>query len=89
VDDSGLSFAADDIEHYLKWPAISQLRLERDGVVISHGNLFYFVPDAAFANMEERLAFIRHVYGRLSEKARSISEKYIRASLEHEKSKSS
>jgi hypothetical protein len=80
-DADGLRFATANIEYYLKWPGISQLLLEHDGVVISHGNLFFFVPSAAFTDVAERDGFIRDVYGRLSEKARSISEKHVRATL--------
>jgi len=53
----------------------------RDGVVVSHGALFFIVPDAAFAGAGDRLAFIREVYSRLSDNARSISEKHVRAAL--------
>src|SRR5262245_59156956 len=75
-DDSGLRFAAEDVEFYFKWRGISQLLLVHDGVVVSHGGLFFLVPDAAFAGASDRLAFIREVYGHLSENARSISEKH-------------
>ncbi len=71
-DDGGLRFATEDVEHYLKWPGISQLLVEHDGVVVSHGNLFFLVPDAAFASAGERLAFIRDVYGHMSQGARRI-----------------
>jgi len=80
-DDGGLRFVTEEIEFYLKWPGISQMLLEHDGVVVSHGNLFFLVPDKAFANAGDRLAFIRDVYGRLSERARSISEKHVRSVL--------
>ena len=80
-DDSGLRFATDDTEFYFKWRGISQLLLVRDGVVVSHGALFFIVPDTAFAGASDRLAFIREVYSRLSDHARSISEKHVRAAL--------
>jgi len=80
-DDSGLRFATEDTEFYFKWRSISQLLLVHDAVVVSHGALFFLVPDAAFAGAGDRLAFIREVYSRLSEKARSISEKHVRAAL--------
>ena len=79
-DDGGLHFATADIEFYLKWPGITQMLLEPDGVVVSHGNLFFIVPDRAFA-AGDRLVFIRDVYDRLSESARKISEKHVRAAL--------
>jgi len=81
-DDGGLRFTTSGIEYYLKWPGISQLLLEHDGVVVSHGNLFFLVPDRAFAGAADRLAFIRDVYGRLSENARKISERHVRSALE-------
>jgi hypothetical protein len=80
-DDGGLRFATDAIEFYLKWQGIAQLLLERDGVVVSHGNSFWLIPDTAFRDAGERRAFIQDVYGHLSEEARSISEKHVRAVL--------
>jgi len=80
-DDGGLRLSTDGVEYYLKWPGVTQMLLERDGVVLSHGNLFFLVPNTAFANPEERLSFIRDIYGHLSEKARAISEKHIQPVL--------
>jgi len=80
-DDGGLRFATLEVEHYLKWRGISQILLDHDGVIVSHGNLFFLIPDRAFAGPAERLAFIRDVYGRLGERARSISEKHVSAVL--------
>jgi len=85
-DDDGLHIITDDIEYYVKWRGLTQMLLERDGIVVSHGNLFFLIPDRAFAGPAERLAFIRDVYGRLSESARAISEKHLRSVLaENEK----
>ena len=36
-DGGGLRFATDEIEYYLKWPGISQMLMEHDGVAVSHG----------------------------------------------------
>ena len=80
-DDGGVRLSTDGVEYYLKWPGVTQMLLERDGVVLSHGNLFFLVPNTAFANPEERLSFIRDIYGHLSEKARAISEKHIQPVL--------
>src|SRR5262245_36201905 len=44
-DDTGLRFATEDAELYFKWRGISQLLLVHDGVVVSHGALFFLVPD--------------------------------------------
>jgi hypothetical protein len=85
-DDGGLRFATEDTEFYFKWRGISQLLLVHDAVVVSHGALFFLVPDAAFAGAGDRLAFIREVYSRLSDKARSISEKHVRAALSEQPS---
>jgi len=80
-DDGGVRLTTDSVEYYLKWRGVTQLLLERDGVVLSHGNLIFLVPNTAFANPEERLSFIREIYGHLSENARAISEKHIRPAL--------
>jgi len=80
-DDGGVRLSTDGVEYYLKWPGVTQMLLERDGVVLSHGNLFFLVPNTAFANPEERLSFIRDIYGHLSDKARAISEKHIQPVL--------
>jgi hypothetical protein len=80
-DDGGLRLSTDGVDYYLKWQGVTQMLLERDGVVLSHGNLFFLVPDTAFASPDERLSFIREIYGRLSENARAISEKHIQPLL--------
>ena len=80
-DEGGLRIATKSIEYYVKWQGISQMLLEHDGVVISHGNLFWLVPDTAFESAAERRAFIQDVYSRLSEQARAISEKHVQAAL--------
>ncbi len=77
TDDGGLHFATDEIEYYLKWPGISQMLMDRDGVVVSHGGLFFMVPDRAFDSDGERLDFIREVYGRLKPDARALSQQHI------------
>jgi hypothetical protein len=80
-DNGGVRLTTDSVEYYLKWPGVTQLLLERDGVVLSHGNLLFLVPNTAFTSTEERLSFIREIYGHLSEKARAISEKHIQPAL--------
>jgi len=80
-DDGGLRFDTNEAEFYFRWHGLSQLLLEPDGVVVSHGNLFFLIPNTAFTSAEDRLAFIREVYGRLNETARAISEKHVRATL--------
>jgi YcxB-like protein len=80
-DDGGIHIATDDIEYYLKWPGISQMLMEPDGVVVSHGNFFFLIPDSAFADAQERNAFVRDVFERLGELARSRSERSVRSLL--------
>jgi hypothetical protein len=80
-DDGGVRFATDQVEYYLKWPGISQMVMERDGVAVSHGSLFFLIPDGAFANVEERNVFVGEVFGRLGAEARGRSEKYLRPVL--------
>jgi hypothetical protein len=80
-DDGGVRLSTDGVDYYLKWRGLTQMLLERDGVVLSHGNLFFLVPNTAFASPEERLSFIREIYGHLSEKARAISEKHVQPAL--------
>jgi hypothetical protein len=81
-DDGGLRIATEEIEYYLKWPGIGQMFMEPDGVVVSHGNLFFLVPDSAFESAAERNGFIRDVYGRLGADARSRSEDSMRVVLD-------
>lgn len=81
-DEGGLRFSTDEVEHYLKWKGISQMILERDGIAVSHGSLFFLVPDTAFASAAERLAFIRDVYARLGKQAQAISRKHLGLALE-------
>lgn len=76
-DEDGLRFVTDYVDYRVKWHGITQMLMEHDGVVVSIGNLFFLVPDTAFPDSGTRLAFIQDVYGRLTEKARSISEKHI------------
>ena len=80
-DDGGVRLSTDGVEYYLKWQGVTQMLLERDGVVLSHGNLFFLVPNSAFASPEERLSFIREIYGHLSEQARAISQKHVQPAL--------
>jgi hypothetical protein len=80
-EEGGLRFITEEIEYYLKWRGLSQMLVDRDGVIVSHGNLFFLIPDGAFAGPEDRLAFIREVYDRLGERARSISGKHVAVAL--------
>ena len=77
-DDGGLRFATDQVEYYLKWQGIGQMLMERDGVAVSHGNLFFLIPNDAFSALAERDAFVRDVFGRLGAEAQARSEKHMR-----------
>lgn len=78
----GLRFATPEIEYFVKWNGMSQMMTMPDGIVVSHGSLFFLIPDTAFADDGERLAFVRDVYGRLNEAAVARSEKFIRPLLD-------
>ena len=80
-DAGGLRFATRQIEYYVKWQGISQMLMDRDGVAISHGGLFFLIPDSAFVDLSERNALVRDVFGRLGPEARDRSERHIRPVL--------
>jgi hypothetical protein len=67
------------MEYYLKWQGISLLKPEPDGVAVSDGIMFWFIPYTAFDSPEDGRAFIGDVYGRLSQEAKSLSEKRVQA----------
>jgi hypothetical protein len=73
-EEDGVRIAAEEIEYFIKWSGITQMLMESDGVVLSHGNLFFLVPDSAFASKAGRNAFIRNVYAQLSPEAKAKSE---------------
>lgn len=78
----GLRFATPQVEYFVKWNGISQMLVEPDAIVFSHGSLFFPVPDTAFADAAERDGLVRDVFGRLTETARQRSEKFIRPVLD-------
>ncbi len=80
-NEGGIHIETDEIAYYLKWRGINQMLLEPDGVVLSHGNLFFLVPDNAFASEANRNAFIRDVYAHLGDAARVKSEQEVGAVL--------
>ena len=80
-DAGGLRFATRQIEYYVKWQGIRQVLMDRDGVAISHGGLFFLIPDSALVDLSERNALVRDVFGRLGPEARDRSEKHIRPVL--------
>jgi NADH:ubiquinone oxidoreductase subunit 3 (subunit A) len=81
-DVDGLRFAPPEIEYLLRWHGISQLMLlETDGMLVSHGNLFFLVPNEAFRDAAERDALTRDVFARLNATAQERSFKFIPARL--------
>ncbi len=76
-EDGGLRFGSDQVEYYLKWPGISQMLMEDDGVAVSHGNLFFLIPNDAFADPADRDAFVREVFAKMGEEARARSIKHV------------
>ena len=77
----GVRIGTQEIEYFIRWPGITQMLMEPDGVVLSHGSLFFLVPDSAFATAAGRNAFIRNVYARLGDEAKAKSEPEIGAVL--------
>lgn len=81
-ESDGLRFATSEIEYFLKWNGISQVMLvEKEGVLFSHGSLFFLVPNSVFADAAERDTLAREVYARLSDAARKRSEKFVKPVL--------
>lgn len=78
----GLRFATPDVEYFVKWNGMSQMMMVPDGVVVSHGSLFFLIPSTAFSDEGERIAFVRDVYSRLNPAAVERSEDFMRALIE-------
>jgi Zn-dependent protease with chaperone function len=83
-EDEGLRIVGSEIEFLIKWLGIHQLFVVRDGIVVLAGNMLFAVPNIAFPTLEEKRNFLQDVYSRLSEKARSLSEKEVRAVIGHD-----
>lgn len=82
-EQDGLRFATSDIDYLVKWRGLSQMILvETDGVLFSHGSLYFLVPIEAFHDTKERNELVRDVFARLSEEARERSGKYVPADLQ-------
>lgn len=77
----GLRFATPDIEYLVKWNGMSQMMTVPDGVVVSHGSLFFLIPNTEFADDGERPAFVRDVYCRLNPAVVERSEAFMRPLL--------
>jgi len=77
-DNEGLRFATPEVEYFIRWQGISQMMLlEGEGLMFSHGNLFFLVPNEAFRDSQERDALAKDVFPRLSQTARDRSMTFI------------
>jgi hypothetical protein len=77
----GLRISTNTIEYYLRWAGIAQMLIEPDGLVVSHGNLFFLVPNSAFASPAERDQLVRDVFDNLSPQAKDRSAAHVRSVL--------
>lgn len=78
----GLHFATPEVAYDVKWKGISQMMLpEKDGVVFSHGNLFFLVPNEAFRDIAERDALARDVFAKMTDKAQARSINFMPSRL--------
>lgn len=74
----GLRFATPEVEYFVRWQGISQMMLiESEGLMFSHGNLFFLVPNEAFRDGQERDDLARDVLPRLTQVSRDRSMTFI------------
>lgn len=81
ADSDGLRFIRNRSEYYLEWDGIDEIWMEKDGIVISANNCFNLIPDAAFENETEKLAFLRNVFDRINDVAQSRTRRYLKNTL--------
>jgi hypothetical protein len=77
----GLRIGTKSIEYYLKWAGIAQVLIEPDGLVVSHGNLFFFIPNSAFASLAERDMLAREIFDNLGQDAKDRSVAHLGSAL--------
>jgi len=77
----GLRIGTESIEYYLKWPGVAQVLIEPDGLVVSHGNLFFFIPNSAFSSLAERDDLVRDIFANLGQDAKDRSVAGLRQTL--------
>lgn len=70
AEENGLRYASRNLEYLLRWPGFHQVFAEREGLILVHGNSYFFVPGEAFQNMQEREAFVRMLASRVPVEAR-------------------
>lgn len=79
----GLRFATSEIEYFVRWTGIAQLLLiENHGLIVSHGNLFFLIPNEAFQSLQERNDLALRSLAKLSDAARERSEKFVKPVLD-------
>lgn len=78
-ESGGLRVGTNHIEYYVKWAGIVQLLIEPDGLVFSHGNLFFLVPNSAFASLGERDQLAREIFANLAQDAKDRSIAHLGA----------
>lgn len=74
----GLRISTRDIEYHIKWSGIAQVLIEPDGLVVSHGNIFFLVPNNAFNSLAERDDLIGEIFAKLDAKAKARSLPHVR-----------
>ncbi|MGE0023890.1 MAG: YcxB family protein [Hyphomicrobium sp.] len=73
----GLRVGTNNVEYFFKWAGIAQVLIEPDGLVFSHGNLFFLVPNSAFATLGERDELAREIFANLGEDAKDRSVPHL------------
>lgn len=73
AEDDGLLYASRNVEYLLRWPGFHQVFTEREGLILVHGNSYFFVPNEAFRNAQEHQAFVRMLAARIPAEARARS----------------
>jgi hypothetical protein len=76
-DAGGLHIGTSSIEYYLKWRGIAQVLIEPDGLVVSHGNLFFFIPTSAFVSIGERVVLAVEIFANLGQEAKDRSVAHL------------
>lgn len=72
-ESGGLRVGTKNVEYYVKWAGVAQVLIEPDGLVFSHGNLFFLVPNSAFASLDERDQLARDIFANLAQDAKDRS----------------
>lgn len=73
LTEDGLRYASQNLEYLLRWPGFHQVFAEREGLILVHGNSYFFVPNEAFENAQDLQAFVRLLAARVPPEARARS----------------